>query len=727
MRGASGQSSRRCEEQQYAPFLRPNCLDRPLSGLKRLRLSQLTLKEALRRPLAVNDRCCDVGSALMTIAVRLRNLPLRIQLMLVFAFLSIATTAISTITLTSLSGQRTHAALRDRSVRIARRLQHQMESAVVFDDHPTVRQLFAAYAGDREIDGIAVYGDNGEFIEGSGNRPPVLRSSNADIWTDSGHVVDVEEIKSRDGRKARLFLSFSTKLNEEVQRHDVWISSCFGMGILLCALMIAGQLSRRIAQRLVRIADAADRMASGDRSHAYLDDPAKDEIGALAHAFNVMVSELNRLADEHERLVSTEHGRLESLVSERTQALEQSREMFRLMAESTNAVPFTLDLTRGCFTYIGARGVIDSGVPESQWKEPGALDVVFARESNPEIRRHFDECESGLFEFVATLAQLDGRRSEVRWTGTCEWVAGAKLLRGLMLDITELRRLGRELAAAQKLESIGRLAAGVAHEINTPVQFVSDNVQFMRTSMADIEAVIRAYRALQHAAQSGGDVAAAARLAGDAEQAADLDYLMENAPLAVGSAIDGLARIATIVRSMKEFAHPDQAQKSFADLNQAIQSTLVIAHNEYKYVAEIETDFGALPPVLCFPGEINQVILNLLVNASHAISDVVKDTGRLGKLSVRTRLDGDEIEISIGDTGTGIPEAVRNKIFDPFFTTKEVGKGTGQGLALAHNVIVKKHGGTLRFETECGKGTTFFIRLPIETSAAATSAEQVAA
>lgn len=394
--------------------------------------------------------------------------------------------------------------------------------------------------------------------------------------------------------------------------------------------------------------------------------------------------------------------------------LVKSREMFRLMAESTKAVPFTLDLTRGCFTYVGAVAVTDSGLPESDWKEPGFLDVILPRESNQEVRQRFDECASGHFEFVSTLsARAD--RTEVRWTGTCEFVAGAKYLRGLMLDVTELCRLGRELAAAQKLQSVGFLAAGVAHEINTPVQFVSDNVQFLGGAITDIATVLRAYHNLKHAVQSMGNVEGAVALAGEAEEAADLDYLMKNAPLAVEGSIEGLGRIATIVRSMKEFAHPDQRQKTFADLNQAIRSTLVIARNEYKYVAEIETELAELPQVECFLGEINQVVLNLLVNGCHAIADVVKDTGNLGKLTVRTRLDGNAVEISVGDTGTGIPEAVRHCIFDPFFTTKEVGKGTGQGLAIAHSVIVKKHGGTLRFETECGKGTTFYIRLPINT------------
>jgi DNA-binding response OmpR family regulator len=288
-----------------------------------------------------------------------------------------------------------------------------------------------------------------------------------------------------------------------------------------------------------------------------------------------------------------------------------------------------------------------------------------------------------------------------------------------------LKTLQLQRSQAQKLESVGRLAAGVAHEINTPVQFVSDNLQFVRTALPDIASAILAYRDLEHAVRSGGDVVGAAFLAAAADKAADLDYILENAPLAIESSIEGLGRIATIVRSMKEFAHPDQAVKSLADLNQAIRSTLVIAHNEYKYVAEIDAQYGELPPVPCYLGEINQVILNLLVNASHAISDVVKDTGTLGRLTVRTQLDGDAVEISIADTGTGIPESARDKIFDPFFTTKTVGRGTGQGLAISHSVIVNKHGGTLRFETECGKGTTFIIRLPLHEPHGAVHQESV--
>ncbi len=548
-----------------------------------------------------------------------------------------------------------------------------------------------------------------------------------DIGVPADHLIALAEVKSREGRVGHLYLSFSTSRIDQQLRMNALLAAAIGATVILCALLMAVIISHQIARRLVRIAEAANRMAAGGSESAMLDDRAKDEIGALAHAFNVMVSEQNRLAQQHERLVLTERERLERLVSERTQTLEQSREMFRLIAESTKAIPFTLDLTRGYFPYIGAQAIMDAGMPEDQSNEFGALEMIIPRDGNQEIRERFDQCAAGPFEFEGSMLSPGGLRTEMRWTGTCEITANAKYLRGLMQNITELRRLEHELAAAQKLESVGRLAAGVAHEINTPVQFVADNVQFVRSSLTDINSVIQRYRDLRQAIQSGADVGAAVEAAVAAESAADLDYIVENAPLALDSAIDGLGRIATIVRSMKEFAHPDQAKKTAADLNQAIQSTLVIARNEYKYVAEIDTDFGELPPVQCYLGEINQVVLNLLVNAAQAIADVVKDTGSMGKLTVRTRLDEDEVEISIGDTGAGIPETVRDKIFDPFFTTKPIGKGTGQGLAIAHSVIVNKHGGKLRFESECGTGTTFFIRLPINAPEADANSNQVAA
>jgi signal transduction histidine kinase len=269
-----------------------------------------------------------------------------------------------------------------------------------------------------------------------------------------------------------------------------------------------------------------------------------------------------------------------------------------------------------------------------------------------------------------------------------------------------------ELRQSQKLEAVGRLASGVAHEINTPIQFVSDSVHFLRDATGDLIGALQKLRLLRLAVSASGAFAAEAAAAAEAEEAADLDYLFENAPKAVERSLDGLKRVTTIVKSMKEFAHPDTAEMIATDLNHAIESTLIIARNEYKYVADVETVFGVLPPVVCHPGEVNQTVLNLVVNAAHAIEELVKGTEKRGSISVKTSVEGELVVVAISDTGGGIPETIRDRIFEPFFTTKEVGKGTGQGLAIARSVVVDKHGGELSLISEVGKGTTFFIRLP---------------
>jgi signal transduction histidine kinase len=184
-------------------------------------------------------------------------------------------------------------------------------------------------------------------------------------------------------------------------------------------------------------------------------------------------------------------------------------------------------------------------------------------------------------------------------------------------------------------------------------------------------------------------------------------------PGALDQALYGLGRVATLVRSMKEFAHADQRDKAPSDINRALTATLSITRNEYKYIADVRTHLGDLPLVVCHLSELNQCFLNLIVNASHAIADAVDGTDRRGVIEIRTHVEAGTLVVSISDTGTGIPLAIRDKIFDPFFTTKTLGRGTGQGLAIARNVIVDKHDGSLTFETELGRGTTFYVRLPV--------------
>jgi two-component system NtrC family sensor kinase len=271
-----------------------------------------------------------------------------------------------------------------------------------------------------------------------------------------------------------------------------------------------------------------------------------------------------------------------------------------------------------------------------------------------------------------------------------------------------------ELRLAQKLEAIGRLASGVAHEINTPVQYVSDSLQFVRASMTELQPLIHKYRDVQRSVAEGAPSLAAATAAAELAEEINVDYVLENLSPALERSLDGLGRVATIVRSMKQFAHPDRSQ-GFVNLNETVTTTLEIARNEYKYVADVATELGDIPCIYAYPGELGQVILNLIVNAAHAIDDVVGDTGGRGRIVVRTWASGPDVWLAVADTGAGIPEAIRGSIFDPFFTTKEVGQGTGQGLAIVHGVVTK-HGGDVRFTTALGEGTTFTIRLPIEAS-----------
>jgi signal transduction histidine kinase len=283
----------------------------------------------------------------------------------------------------------------------------------------------------------------------------------------------------------------------------------------------------------------------------------------------------------------------------------------------------------------------------------------------------------------------------------------------LVRNITERKVMQNQLSQAQKMESIGQLAAGMAHEINTPTQFLGDNIHFLQDAFNDMRGLLVAWRQL-HAAALNADADGSAHQAAECMDKIDVDYYLEEIPAAIRQSLGGVDRIASIIRSIKDFAHPDAGEKRAVDLNKAIQSTITVAHSEWKYVAEVETDFDSkLPLVFCFQGDINQVILNLLVNAAHAIADVVgENSEEKGRIRVATKWDDPWVDIRVSDTGTGIPESIRSRIFDPFFTTKEVGRGTGQGLAIAHTVVVEKHGGTISFETETGKGTTFIVRLP---------------
>ncbi len=294
---------------------------------------------------------------------------------------------------------------------------------------------------------------------------------------------------------------------------------------------------------------------------------------------------------------------------------------------------------------------------------------------------------------------------------------------GILVDVTERVQTAHRLVHSEHLSAIGLLAAGVAHEIATPVQFVGDSVQFLRDAVADLTQAVTALRAVRQAVSAGAPATGAAEAAAAAEEAADLDYVLEHLPRAVEACTEGLERVSHIARSLKEFAHPQQSAMASVDLNHLIGDTLTLARNEFKYVADLATDFAALPPVTCVAGSISQVVLNLIVNAAHAVADTVHGTGRKGTIAVSTHREHDQVVITVRDSGAGIPAEILPHIFEPFFTTKAVGKGTGQGLAIAWDIVTRTHAGGIDVASTPGGGTTFHIRLPLAGPAARAARE----
>ena len=281
-------------------------------------------------------------------------------------------------------------------------------------------------------------------------------------------------------------------------------------------------------------------------------------------------------------------------------------------------------------------------------------------------------------------------------------------------DITERRSRQTQWVQSQNLESIGSLAAGIAHEVNTPIQYVGHNARFLEEAFQELFALIKRYEDLHNTARTG--------LVADSQldeleayaKEIDFDYLSAEIQQAIAESQEGVKRVTAIVDAMQYFSHPGHQAKSSADLNEAIRSTATVARNEWKYVARLEFDLDPnLPVIFCYPAEINQVILNLLVNAAHAVADTEAGKKGEGSIKVSTSATDKHVEFKIQDSGVGIAAHLRNRIFDPFFTTKEVGKGTGQGLALSRSIVCERHGGTISFESEVGAGTTFTVRFPI--------------
>ena len=327
------------------------------------------------------------------------------------------------------------------------------------------------------------------------------------------------------------------------------------------------------------------------------------------------------------------------------------------------------------------------------------------------------ESMTGVVVDDVRFQRADGRDGFLRLNITPLVTTSVQDMGGVILlgeEVTERRLLESQLIQAQKLESIGQLAAGVAHEINTPIQFINDNMRFLQEAFNDLRDLVSTCRDLVGDESTSGFSVKDVKETQKKFSVIDVEYLLREIPQAIEQSLGGLERVAHIVRSMKSFAHPGELSMVLADINKALTDTITVSRNEWKYVAEMHMDLAPdIPRIPCYISELNQAFLNIVTNAAQAIAEAHGEHSQeQGLITISTRKDGEWIEIRITDTGAGIPERIKPRLFDPFFTTKEVGKGTGQGLVIVHNAVVKRHGGSIAVESEMGRGATFILRLP---------------
>ncbi|WP_051301810.1 PAS domain-containing protein [Sedimenticola selenatireducens] len=409
-------------------------------------------------------------------------------------------------------------------------------------------------------------------------------------------------------------------------------------------------------------------------------------------------------------------------------ALKESEEKFSAMANSAqDAIVMVNQDEEVIFWNMASETMFGFQVEDivgqrlDDWIEPGESRDEFARLVAGLTRSRGEHVAGRTVELTALRRGVEPFPIELSISAL--QLKGQWHAIGIIRDISERKKAEQQrqlmevqLRQAQKLESIGQLAAGISHEINTPSQFVGDNIQFLKEAIQDLQRLRADYRALVDVVESGGDPALLLRQVREREEEIDLEFLNEEVPRAIEQSLEGIGRIGKIVRAMKEFSHPGAAGMVETDINRAISTTLEVSRNEWKYVAEPRLDLAEdLPKILCAPDQLNQVFLNLVVNAAHAIADVIEQgDARRGTIDISTRLLGDQIEIRVSDSGTGVPAGIKERIFDPFFTTKAVGKGTGQGLCIAYTTVVEHHHGSLRVEDNPSGGAVFVVLLPVD-------------
>ncbi|QEG20796.1 hybrid sensor histidine kinase/response regulator [Mariniblastus fucicola] len=408
---------------------------------------------------------------------------------------------------------------------------------------------------------------------------------------------------------------------------------------------------------------------------------------------------------------------LEIKVGEQAAELEAAQEDAETLIQSISSLLIGLN-GKGCVTRWNHVATEVLGIEES--------DAMGTRFVDLDIEWSKPEKVRGV---VCSKSSQCRRREEVQFTDAdgqtktidmhvCSIVNDPTSQSRLIIanDITRQKFLKSQLDQSQRLESVGQLAAGVAHEINTPMQYIGDNVRYVAKSIERMQTLLDVLPDFVDDTVSDEQMLLLRQTLREQTESRKVKSSLQQIPEALSDSIEGVESVARIVAAMKELSHPGGNEMSHVSLTHILESTITVARNEWKYVADVETDFcDSLPEIPAFASELNQAFMNMIINSAHAIGEQIEE-GRTskGKIRIVTRVEGKFAFVSIEDTGGGIPEKVRERIFEPFFTTKDVGKGTGQGLAIAHSVIVSKHSGSLSFDVEDGVGTTFNVRLPLE-------------
>ena len=657
---------------------------------------------------------------------RLRDLPITQKLVVVMVLTSSFALVLATLGFTANEVAEFRRLTTARVSSLANILGENSAGALAFADPTAATRVVNSVAGQSLIVNACLYVPDGPLLAGfqrdTGTPCPV--DAQAFSAVADGYLIQLHEV-SYEGDQVGLVGLKATRqeLLADLQGYFAIVAVLMVLAFF-ASWALAARLQGLISGPVLHLVSVAKAVMQ-EKNYSMRASPAsRDEVGVLSRTFNEMLDQIEGDVEDRKKR--------ESMLGDTNRQLRQQQEFVKNILGSMIDMLVVVSPDGRIATVNDATCTMLGYREDELVGQPAQILFADNADNDGPTRRRAAggtnrSRQSGMLDTLLGGGQVnavegayrtkDGQTISVSFSGAVmrNWDGEIQGIVCVAQDSTERKQLQFELEQAHKLESVGQLAAGIAHEINTPTQYLGDNARFLKEAFADLRLALAGFERLRQAAKTGRvDAQLLAELETTLQQT-EVEYLTTEIPKAIDQSITGVEQVAKIVLAMKEFTHPGGEQKSLVNLPQSLETTITVAGNEWKYVAEIVTDFDPdLPDVMCRPSELNQVFLNLIVNAAQAIGESLGEEGTdRGTITVGTRCAGPWAEIFVRDTGPGMSDEVRARVFDPFFTTKDVGKGTGQGLAIARSVVVDKHGGTIDCESEPGRGTTFTVRIPM--------------